>query len=129
MCCDKVSSDLYFKLPLKRRIWAAKGGFQQSVFNDIMRVFPRTASLFILSAIIFSHVGETAASNATNSSNGEDIIYVFACNYLKECHQKVYLLLSTIMCRRMAVSELRTKKNFFFFPFLLWSVYRVVLRH
>lgn len=75
---DKILSDLYFKLPLELRIWAATGGFQQSVFNDTMRVFPRTASLFILSAIIFSHVGETAASNSTNSSNGEDIIYVLA---------------------------------------------------
>ena len=78
MCCDKVSSDLYFKLPLELRIWSAKGGFQQSFFNDTMRVFPRTASLFILSAIIFSHVGETTASNGTNFSNGEGIIYVFA---------------------------------------------------
>ena len=29
----------------------------------------------------------------------------------------MYFLLSTIMCRRMVVSELRTKKNFNFFSF------------
>lgn len=71
---DKALSYLYF-ISLSKFSFISKGGILREPFRDTMRSFAWTASLHMVFAILFTHVDENFAnSNATNTTNGENII-------------------------------------------------------